>query len=81
MPKKMFEGLVVNNKADKTVSVLIERKTFHKKYQKTVRVSKKYLAHDENNDLNIGDKVRIIESIPISKQKKWRVCQVNKGVA
>lgn len=65
--------MVINNKADKTVSVLVERKVMHKRYEKIIKKSKKYLAHDEENNFNIGDKVRIIESRPISKLKKWKV--------
>ncbi|WPX96773.1 30S ribosomal protein S17 [Candidatus Bandiella euplotis] len=73
MSKKILEGVVINNKADKTVSVLVERKVMHKRYEKIIKKSKKYLAHDEENNFNIGDKVRIIESRPISKLKKWKV--------
>ena len=73
MSKKILEGIVVNNKADKTISVLVERRVMHKKYKKIIKRSKKYLAHDEENSLNIGDKVKIIESRPISKLKKWQV--------
>ena len=73
MSKKILEGIVVNNKADKTISVLVERRVMHKKYKKIIKRSKKYLAHDEENSLNIGDKVKIVESRPISKLKKWHV--------
>jgi small subunit ribosomal protein S17 len=73
MSKKILEGVIVNNKADKTVSVLVERKVMHKRYEKIIKRSKKYLAHDEANVFNVGDKVRIIESRPISKLKKWQV--------
>ena len=73
MPKKILEGVVVNNKADKTISVLVERKLFHKKYKKIIRKSKKYLVHDEKNSLEIGCKVKIIESTPVSKLKKWQI--------
>lgn len=73
MSKKILEGIVVNNKADKTISVLVERRVMHKKYKKIIKRSKKYLAHDEENSLNIGDKVKIVESRPISKLKKWQV--------
>jgi small subunit ribosomal protein S17 len=73
MSKKILDGVVLSNKADKTVTVLVERKILHKKYKKIIKRSKKYLAHDENNSLNIGDKVKIIESKPISKLKKWHI--------
>jgi small subunit ribosomal protein S17 len=73
MSKKILEGVVVNDKADKTVSVLVERKVMHEKYEKIIKKSKKYLAHDEANAFSVGDKVKIIESRPISKLKKWQV--------
>ncbi len=81
MSKKILEGIVVNNKADKTISVLVERRVMHKKYKKIIKRSKKYLAHDEENSLNIGDKVKIVESRPISKLKKWQVYLINKRVS
>ena len=71
--------IVLNNKADKTVTVLVERKVLHEKYKKIIKRSKKYLAHDENNVLSIGDKVKIIESKPISKLKKWQILLNDKG--
>jgi len=73
MSKKILEGIVLNNKADKTVTVSVERKVLHKKYKKIIRRNKKYLAHDESNTLCVGDSVKIIESKPISKLKKWLV--------
>lgn len=73
MSKKILEGTVLNNKADKTVTVLVERKVLHEKYKKIIKRNKKYLVHDEKNTLNIGDKVKIIESRPISKLKKWQI--------
>lgn len=79
MSKKILEGIVLNNKADKTVTVLIERKVLHEKYKKIIKRSKKYLAHDENNVLSIGDKVKIIESKPISKLKKWQILLNDEG--
>ncbi len=79
MSKKILEGIVLNNKADKTVTVLVERKVLHKKYKKIIKRSKKYLAHDESNVLNIGDKVKIVESKPISKLKKWQILLNDKG--
>ena len=78
MPKRILEGIVISSKNNKTVSVLVERKVLHKKYKKIIKKSKKYLAHDENNRLNVSDKVKIIESRPISKLKKWQVLYKNK---
>ena len=73
MPKRQLTGVVVSDKADKTVSVLVERKYLHPMYKKTLRTTKKYAAHDENNSFKIGDKITIEESKPISKSKKWVV--------
>jgi small subunit ribosomal protein S17 len=58
---------------DKTVVVEVERKKMHRLYKKVIRVSKKYMAHDESNALNIGDEVTIVESRPMSKRKRWVV--------
>jgi small subunit ribosomal protein S17 len=73
MPKRILEGVVVSDKTDKTVTVKVERKFLHPLYQKTVRTSKKYAAHDAENKFKIGDAVKIEESKPISKTKKWVV--------
>ena len=73
MPKRILQGVVVSNKGDKTVTVKVERRFMHPLYKKTIRRSKKYAAHDENNRFNVGDVVRIIESRPISKRKHWMV--------
>ena len=73
MPKKVLTGVVVSDKMDKTVSVLVERQFPHPLYGKVVRRSKKYLAHDEENAYKVGDVVEIIESRPISRRKRWRV--------
>jgi len=73
MPKRILEGLVVNDVLDKTISVLVERKIKHKKYKKMMKRHKKYAVHDPNNQCKIGDKVQIIESRPISKNKHWIV--------
>ena len=75
MPKRILQGVVVSNKADKTVTVKVERRVTHPVYKKIVRVSKKYAAHDEQNKCQIGDKVRIEESKQISKTKSWVVLQ------
>jgi small subunit ribosomal protein S17 len=73
MPKRILTGTVVSDKADKTVTVLVERRFKHPLYEKTIRRSKKYAAHDENSQFKIGDAVQIIESRPYSKTKCWEV--------
>lgn len=73
MPKRILQGTVVSDKADKTVTVLVERKVQHPLYRKIIRRSKKYHAHDENNAIREGDIVRIEECSPISRTKTWRV--------
>ncbi|EMD82286.1 30S ribosomal protein S17 [Pacificimonas flava] len=73
MPKRIMAGPVVSDKTDKTVTVLIERRVKHPLYGKIIRRSKKYHAHDENNEFSIGDVVRIEECAPMSKTKTWRV--------
>ena len=71
MPKRVLEGLVVSDKNDKTIVVKVERRLRHPVLKKTVRLSKKYHAHDEKNTAKTGDVVRIEETRPISKQKRW----------
>jgi small subunit ribosomal protein S17 len=73
MPKRMLEGVVVSDKQDKTVTVRVERRFTHPLLKKTVRRSKKYHAHDEDNSCKAGDLVRIEEHRPISKTKRWIV--------
>ncbi len=73
MPKRILSGKVVKKSGDKTISVLVTRQTTHPIYKKIIRVSKKYLAHDEGNKFIIGDHVKIKESKPISKKKNWEV--------
>ena len=73
MPKRILQGTVVSDKNDKTVVVRVERRYTHPVMQKTVRQSKKYKAHDENNACKVGDQVFIQESAPISKDKRWVV--------
>ena len=75
MPKKILTGIVVSDKPEKTITVLIERKYSHPVLKKVVKVRKKYNAHDENNKYKIGDKVSIIESKPFSKNKKFQVME------
>ena len=73
MPRRVLEGIVVSDKMDKTVTVLVERRTMHPVYKKFLRQSSKYAAHDENNSFKAGDRVQIEECRPISKRKSWRV--------
>jgi len=73
MPKRVLQGTVVSDKNDKTVVVKVERRFAHPLFKKTVRRSKKYKAHDENNQFKVGDTVLIQESSPISKDKCWVV--------
>lgn len=73
MPKRILQGTVVSDKNEKTVVVKVERRFIHPVMKKTVRMSKKYKAHDENNAHKVGDQVSIQESKPISKDKRWVV--------
>jgi len=74
--RKSRGGVVVSNKMEKTISVSVERRLRHPIYGKSVKKTKKFMAHDENNDSNIGDTVRIMETRPLSKLKRWRLVQV-----
>ena len=74
--RKVREGIVVSNKMDKTVVVLEETMKLHKLYKKRVKTSKRYKAHDENNECNIGDIVKIMQTRPLSKQKRWRLVEI-----
>ena len=71
MPKRILQGTVISNKADKTISVLVERKIMHPVYKKYIKRTKKYAVHDEKNESKIGEIVKIQENRPISKTKKW----------
>ena len=73
MPKRLLQGVVVSDKADKTIVVNVERRFTHPILKKTVRRTKKYQAHDAENRFKIGDRVVIQESKPISKDKRWIV--------
>ena len=73
MPRRVLQGVVVNDKADKTITVLVERRVMHPLYKKIIRRTKKYRAHDEDNRCKAGDLVQIVECRPISKSKTWRV--------
>ena len=78
MPKKILTGIIVSDKPNKTVTVLVERKYQHPVLKKVLKVRKKYNAHDENNKFKNGDKVSIIESKAFSKNKKFQVMENNK---
>jgi len=73
MPKKILTGVVVSNKMNKTITVLVNNKVEHKIYKKIINSSKKYLAHSYDDFYQVGDKVSIVESKPFSKNKKWAV--------
>ena len=77
MPKRLLSGTVVSSNSDKTVIVKVTRRVKHKLYKKIITRSKKYHAHDENNEFKIGDLVSIVESKPISKLKSWVVVTTN----
>ena len=77
MSKKILTGIVVSDKPNKTITVLVERKYQHPVLKKVVKVKKKYNAHDENNIFKNGDNVSIVESKPFSKNKKFKVIGVN----
>ena len=74
--KKQIIGVVTSTKMEKTISVKVERKIKHPIYGKYLRKSKKFLAHDEKNDCNEGDIVKIIESRPLSRRKRWSLVEV-----
>jgi len=74
--RKVRTGVVVSDGMDKTVMVRIDRQVRHTLYDKTVRRSTKLAAHDETNDAHVGDTVRVMETKPISKSKRWRVVEV-----
>ena len=74
--RKRLQGVVVGNKMDKTVKVSVETIKSHSLYGKIIRTNKNYMAHDESNALQVGDVVRIVESRPISKTKRWVVEEV-----
>ena len=78
MPKKILTGVVVSDKPNKTITVLVERKYSHPILKKVIKVKKKYNVHDEENRFKNGDKVSIIESKPFSKNKKFQVMENNK---
>ena len=81
MPRRELQGVVVSDKADKTVTVLVERRVMHPLYKKIIKRCKRYHAHDEENRHKIGDTVRIVECRPVSKSKTWRVVAEGAGSA
>ena len=74
--RKVREGLVVSDKMDKTVVVLVEDRVKHPKYGKVLRRTKKYKAHDEKNECGVGDRVLLMETRPLSATKRWRVAEI-----
>ncbi|HEY5598005.1 MAG TPA: 30S ribosomal protein S17 [Kiloniellales bacterium] len=73
MPRRVLQGVVVGDKANQTVTVLVERRIMHPLYKKFIKRTKKYHAHDQDNRCKVGDVVRIEECRPVSKTKSWRV--------
>ena len=74
--RKVREGVIVSAGMDKTVVVAVVERVRHAKYNKFVLRTKKLYAHDEQNDVNVGDKVRVMETRPLSKQKRWRITDI-----
>ena len=74
--RKVMQGTVVSNKMDKTVVVAVETSVRHGVYGKTVKRTYKLKAHDENNECNIGDRVKVMETRPLSKDKRWRLVEI-----
>lgn len=74
--RKTRVGVVASNKMDKTISVTVQRRLQHPIYGKFVKKSRKFVAHDDKNECNIGDKVRIMETRPLSKRKRWRLIEI-----
>ncbi|KAA3661858.1 MAG: 30S ribosomal protein S17 [Calditrichaeota bacterium] len=74
--RKTRIGVVLSNKMEKSIVIGTERKVKHSMYDKYVRKTSKFMAHDENNEANIGDKVLIMETRPLSKRKRWRLVEV-----
>ena len=73
MPRRILNGKVVKKSGNKTVSVLVTRQTTHPIYKKIIRLSKKYLVHDNDNSISVGDSVKIQETRPLSKSKSWEI--------
>jgi len=81
MPRRVLQGVVVSDVNEKTVTVKVERRFMHPVYKKFIVRSKKYLAHDESNQIKVGDQVRIRECRPLSKRKRWEVLNEPAGGA
>jgi len=77
--KREIQGIVVKKAGDKTATIVVERRVMHPRYHKTVKRFKKYMVHDENNSLNVGDEIVAIECRPISKSKSFRLKNVVTG--
>lgn len=75
MPRRILQGTVTSNQNAQTITVLVERRFKHPVMKKTVRATKKYRAHDPNNQFQVGDTVQIVECAPISKTKRWQVLE------
>ena len=74
--RKVREGIVTSNKMDRTAIVTVTERVRHPRYNKTMQQDKKLYVHDETNDLNVGDRVRVMETRPLSKLKRWRVLEI-----
>ncbi|MDY6083776.1 MAG: 30S ribosomal protein S17 [Dialister sp.] len=74
--RKVRQGVVVSDKMDKTVVVAVAHKVPHKMYHKSINTTTRFKAHDENNECRVGDTVRIVETRPLSKDKRWRVAKI-----
>ena len=75
-PRKVREGMVVSNGMDKTAVVVARDRVRHRRYNKTVQRDKRLYVHDANNELNVGDRVRVEETRPLSKKKRWRLLEI-----
>ena len=78
MPSKVRTGIVISNKMDKTIVVRVERMAEHPLYGKRIKRAKKYVAHDANNECGMGDEVRIRETRPLSKTKRWELLEITR---
>ena len=74
--RKEIQGKVVSDKRDKTITILVEKKIKHPLYGKVMKSSKKFQAHDENNECKMGDSVKVMETRPLSKTKRWRLIEI-----
>jgi small subunit ribosomal protein S17 len=74
--KRILTGVVASDKMDKTIVVQVASRKLHRLYKKYVNMSKKFKAHDENNEAKVGDRVRVIESRPYSREKRWRLLEI-----